>query len=592
MPAPREGGPEDDDEPQEAPAPLRPDLPASDAVTNAPGAGAPGAIDPAPPSGPAAVPTAPARVERTGRAAALVAAGILASRVLGFVRQGIFSKYLGTSPAADAFNAAMRIPNILQNLFGEGVLSASFIPVYAGLLAHEERDVADRVAAGVGALLALLMAALVAIGMLATPVLVATVAAGFEGETRALTVQLVRIVFPGIGLLVMSAWCLGILNSHRRFLLSYLAPVAWNVVLIATLLYFGPRASDGRLATYLAWGAVAGSGAQLLVQLPTVLRVAPGLLRGRSRSHAHGDDAVRSHVRTVMRNFAPVLVGRGVVQLSGYVDNALASLVATGAVTVFTNAQTLYQLPGSLFGMSIAAAELPAMSSLRGADDEVAALLRTRLSSALRRVAFFVVPSAVAFLALGDVLADAAFGYGRFTPADVRWVWGTLAGSAIGLLASTLGRLYSSTFYALKETRVPLRFAVVRVALTLALGYVAAVHVPRLLGVEARWGTAGLTVASGVAGWVEFTLLRRALNARIGRTGMPTAAVARLWGAAALAAAAGWAVKLAGVRGPALLLAALVVGAYGATYLGLTAALGEGESAALVARVRRRVGRR
>jgi putative peptidoglycan lipid II flippase len=549
---------------------------------------APGTIDPAPAPPAAAAPRMP-RIEHTGRAAALISAGILASRVLGFVRQGVFSSSFGTSAAADAFNAAMRIPNILQNLFGEGVLSASFIPVYAGLLARDERETADRVAAAVGGLLALAMAVLVAVGLVATPLLVSAVAVGFTGETRALTVQLVRIVFPGIGLLVMGAWCLGVLNSHRRFLLSYLAPVAMNVVLIATLLYFGRRAADARLATYLAWGAVAGALAQVLVQLPTVLRVAPGLLRRDPRAPR---DAVRGHVRLVARNFAPVLVGRGVVQISGYIDNALASLVAAGAVTVFTNAQTLYQLPGSLFGMSIAAAELPAMSSLAGDDAEVAALLRARLSSALRRVAFFVIPSAAAFLALGDVLAAAAFGYGRFTPADVRWVWGTLAGSAVGLLASTLGRLYASTFYARKETRTPLRFALVRIALTLAAGYVGARYAPRWLGVDAKWGTVGLTAASGLAGWVEFALLRRALNRQIGPTGIPAGAVARLWGAAAAAAAVGWAVKLAVGRGPALATAAVVCAAFGATYLTLTAALGEGESAALVARVRRRLARR
>ena len=591
-----------------------PDRPATDGVAGAPGAGpdAPGVIDPAPAVATpgfgareqvpprahamhraAVTPVGPAP-ERAGRAAALVATGILASRVLGFVRQGIFSRYLGTSAAADAFNAATRIPNILQNLFGEGVLSASFIPVYAGLLARGERDTADRVAASVGALLALAMATLVAVGMLATPLLVSTVAAGFAPATSALTVQLVRIVFPGIALLVMGAWCLGILNSHRRFLLSYLAPVAWNLVLIATLLYYGPRAADAPLAAYLAWGAVAGSAAQFLVQLPTVLRVAPGLLGGAGAA-AGARDAVRGHVRTVVRNFAPVLVGRGVVQISGYVDHALASLVASGAVTVFTNAQTLYQLPGSLFGMSIAAAELPAMSSLGGPADEVAARLRARLSAALRRVAFFVIPSAAAFLALGDVLAAAAFRYGRFTQADVNWVWGTLAGSAVGLLASTLGRLYASTFYALKETRTPLRFALLRVALTLGLGYAGARYGPRLLGVDPKWGTVGLTATAGVAGWVEFALLRQALNARIGPTGIPGRAVARLWGAAGLAAAVGWAVKLgfAATGGvPALAGAAAVCGAFGGTYLALTAALGEGESAALLARARGRLGRR
>lgn len=574
-------------------APVERDRPAEDVATGPAGSAAevPGAIDPAPASGPAAVGGRAGTGERTGGAAALVATGILTSRVLGLVRQSIFSHYFGRSDAADAFNAAMRIPNFLQNLFGEGVLSASFIPVYAGLLGRGERAEADRLAAAVGALLALVTAALVALGMVATPLLVSSIATGFAGEKRELTTRLVRIAFPGIGLLVMSAWCLGILNSHRRFLLSYLAPVASNVVLIATLLWFGGRLGDVRLTVTLAWGAVVGSAAQLLVQVPTVLRVAPGLFQ-RGPAPRVPDGGLRPHVRQVVRNFLPVLVGRGVVQISGYVDNALASLVASGAVTVFTNAQTLYILPGSLFGMSVAAAELPAMARLQGSDDEKAAHLRTRLGVGLRRIAFFIVPSAMAFLALGDVLAGAVFRYGRFSAADVRWVWGTLAGSSVGLLASTLGRLYSSTFYALKETRTPLRFALLRVALTLGLGYVGARYAPAWLGVDPKWGTVGLTATAGVAGWVEFVLLRRALNRRIGVTGIPAAVLARLWGAAAAAATVGWGVKLAAAELPPVAAAGGVVCAFAATYLGLTAALGEGESAAVLARLRRRLGRR
>lgn len=559
----------------------------------------PADVPPEPPTDPtpdAQAASAPPPAERTGRAAALVATGILASRVLGLARSSVFSHFFGAGPAADAFNAALRIPNFLQNLFGEGVLSASFIPVYAGLRARGEREIADRVARRVGALLALVTAALVALGMAATPLLVASVAAGFRGATYDLAVRLVRITFPGVGLLVGSAWCLGILNSHRRFLLSYLAPVAWNVVLIGTLLGFGPSlvrqaGGDARLAVYLAWGAVVGSAAQLLVQVPTVLRVAPGVVRARA---AAGDTArrVRAEVATAVRNFVPTLFGRGVVQISGYVDNSLASLVAPGAVTIFTNAQTLALLPGSLFGMSIAAASLPAMSSLSGPSDEIARRLRAQLATALARVAYFVVPSAVAFLALGDVLAGAIFRYGRFTQGDVLWVWGTLAGSAVGLLASALGRLYASAFYALREARTPVRFAVVRVALTLVLGLAAATYLPRALGLDARWGTAGLTVSSGVAGWLEFVLLRRALGARVGDVRLPAAYLARLWLAAAAAAAVGWGVRRLFAGAHPLPVAGAVCAAYGAAYLGLTVALDVGEARGLLARVRGRVGRR
>ena len=578
--------------PPPGPSPLGADVPDAAAASDGVEVDAPGAIDPAPSPARASALAPGARApERTGRFAALIAIGILSSRILGFVRISVFSRYFGAGPAADAFNAALKIPNYLQNLFGEGVLSASFIPVYARLLSDGDRAEADRVAAAVGALLALTIAVLVALGMLATPLLVSLVATGFEGGTRELAVRLVRITFPGIGLLVMSAWCLGILNSHRRFLLSYLAPVAMNVVLIATLLRWGGRLGDDGLATVLAWGVVVGSAAQFLVQVPTVLRVAPGL-RVRGVESAALRARVRADVRTVVRNFGPVFIGRGVVQLSAFIDSTLASLIAPGAFTVFTNAQALYLLPGSLFGMSISAAELPAMSSLQGGREDVAALLRERLSAGLRRIAFFVVPSAVAFIALGDVLAGAAFHYGRFTHDQVLWVWGTLAGSAVGLLASTLGRLYSSTFYALKETRTPLRFALVRVALTLALGYLAAVPLPRALGISPRWGTAGLTVTAGVAGWVEFYLLRRALNRRIGPTGIPAGAVVRLWAAALAAAAVGIGVKNVAYGAPALVLALVVCGSFGAVYLAATAALGEGESAALLRTLRRRISAR
>src|SRR4051812_31756079 len=168
----------------------------------------------------------------TKRGAVLVAAGILLSRISGLIRLRVFSHYFGiTSDAADAFNAAFRIPNFLQNLFGEGVLSASFIPVYAGLLARKQSEHADRVASAVFSILALVTSLLVLAGVFAAPWLIFAIAPGFEGARRELSIQLVRILFPGAGLLVLSAWCLGILNSHRKFLLSYSAPVLWNAVM-------------------------------------------------------------------------------------------------------------------------------------------------------------------------------------------------------------------------------------------------------------------------------------------------------------------------------------------------------------------------
>jgi putative peptidoglycan lipid II flippase len=486
--------------------------------------------------------------------AVFVAAGILLSRLAGLVRLRVFAHYFGLqSDAADAFNAAFRIPNFLQNLFGEGALSASFIPVYASLLGRGRPAEADHVAGAVGAILALAVAVLVLIGVVATPLLIGALAPGFVGEKRELTVHIVRILFPGAGLLVLSAWCLGVLNSHRRFLLSYAAPIMWNAAMITTLWWYGGRSDLDDLAVLLAWGSVIGSALQCAVQLPVVLRVAPHL---RCRVEAEF-----AHVCEVMRNFVPVLVSRGVVQISAYIDAILASLLPTGAVTGIANAQLLYTLPVSLFGMSVSAAELPEMSG-----EATAEAVRRRLEAGLRQIAFCVIPSTVAFLALGDVIAAALLQTGRFRPADAHYVWGILAGSAVGLLASTLGRLYASSYYALRDTRTPLRYALVRVTLTAALGYVAAMHVPALLALPLRWGAAGLTASAGVAGWVEMVLLRRTMNARIGQTGLPSRYVLQLWSAAGTGAAVAWAVKLALPSMHPIYAALCILGPYGMTF--------------------------
>jgi putative peptidoglycan lipid II flippase len=525
----------------------------------------------------AAAPPPPAR-PAGGRFAALVAAGILFSRIFGLVRQRVLAHYLGLSSSADAFSAGFRIPNLLQNLFGEGVLSASFIPVYSRLLARGERDEARRLAGGVFAFLSLIVAVVVLLGVVATPWLIDLIAPGFEGEKRLLTIRIVRVLFPGMGLLALSAWCLGILNSHRRFFLPYVAPVVWNIAIIVSLFAYAGRVADTELAVVAAWGSVAGSALQLLVQLPVVLRLLGGLRPTLERG---------AHVRTVGRNFAPAFLGRGVVQIGAYVDTLIASLLPTGAVAALMNAQMLYTLPVSLFGMSISAAELPEMASEAARDDAVAERLGARLHGGLRRIAFFVVPSAAAFLALGDVIAAALFETGEFSRGDSIYVWALLAGSAVGLLASTMGRLYSSAFYALHDTRTPLRFAATRVAIGMALGASLALYGPEVLNIAPRWGAAGITVASGIGAWIELMLLRSALRSRLGVTQRLGDLIVKLWVCAAIAALAAWGVKL--LVGPVhpWILAALVLGTFGVVYLATTTAAGIDEARVLLARVTR-----
>ena len=511
-----------------------------------------------------------------GRHAFLVAAGIFLSKIAGLVRERVIAYFLGNQTiAADALRGALRVPNILQNLFGEGVLSASFIPVYARLLAEGEEEESGRVAGAILSFLALIIAVLVLLGVLAAPWVVDVILRGFKGETRELTIQLVRILFPGVGMLVMSAWCLGILNSHRRFFLSYVSSVAWNAAIIGAMLIFH-RSGMAQIAVYAAWGSVAGSALQVGLQLPVVLALAPKLRLTMATAN--------ENVRTVITNFVPVFFSRGVVQVSAFVDQFLASYLPTGAVSGLSVAQALYLLPVSLFGMSISAAELPAMSSALGSEEQVAETLRQRIAASTKRVGFFVVPSAVGFIALGDVITAALYQTGKWTHADSIHVWAILAGSGVGLVASTVGRLYSSAYYALRDTRTPLRFAVVRVILTTVLGYFCSRQLPQLLGIDPIWGVAGLTASAGFAGWVEFLLLRGGMNRKIGRGEFPLSYFARLWLAAVIAAAVGWGIKLTLHPQRPWVAAALILVPYGAVYLGSTALFGVEQAGALVKR--------
>ncbi len=517
----------------------------------------------------------------SGRSSALIAAGIFLSRLLGLLRQGLIAKFLGASWVSDAFNGAFKITNFLQNLFGEGALSASFIPVYANALERGDEEEADRIAGAVASLLGMIIATIVLLGIVFTPLVVKAVVGGFTGETLTLTIRLTRILFPGAGIFVMSAWCLGILNSHRRFFLSYVAPVFWNLAMIGALLGFGPRVSDVELGVLLAWASVAGAALQMGVQLPSVFK----LLRHPRFFPDYGFPPVRE----VLHNFLPAFVSRGVVQISGFIDTYMASFLGVdGVVTLLQNAQTIYLLPISLFGMSISAAELPEMSRDTGTGAAAFERLRVRLNAAMPRVAFFVVPSAIGFFVLGEAIAGVLLQHGKFSHTDSVRTWAILAGSAFGLVASALGRLYSSAFYALRDTRTPLRFAIARVILTGVLGYLFAFPLPRMLNLPAWTGAVGLTASAGMAGWLEFLLLRRAISRRIGPTGIPRIALARLWIAGLAAGAAGWGVMLVldprhqMIRGITALVTFAIV--YGA----ITVALGVPEARALMGRVTRR----
>ena len=474
-----------------------------------------------------------------GRSASvLVAAGILASRVAGLVRASVFNAFLGVGASADALGFATRVPNVLQNLLGEGSLSASFIPVYAAELERDEEE-AGRIAGAVAALLALTAALIVVVSWVFAPQIAALLmifTGGSEDPRFPLTVTLLRIIFPSTGLLVLSAWCLGILNSHRQFFLSYVAPVLWNIAQIvavaAAVAFFsvGDVAGQpesvldsaagniellGEVAEVAAWGFLIGSALQFLVQVPSVLKLVQGL---RVRL-----DTSRQGVREVLRRFVGAVSGRGVVQISAFADTILAGALTAGAVAALVNAQILYILPISLFALSVAAAELPELSRLKDPSQ-----IRERSDRGFGQIAFFVGFTAIAYVILGDKIVATLFERGEFDNDDTLLVWFVLGTYALGLIPSALSRLTQNTIWSRGDTNGPARIAGVRVAVAIGLSVVAMPFFDRIgiadvrdafptldtvdpngIDDQLRFGAMGITLASSIAAWVEAGLLQR-----------------------------------------------------------------------------------
>lgn len=491
-----------------------------------------------------------------------MAAGIFVTRVLGYVRERVTAYYLGNGAIADAFRIALRIPNAIRNLLGEGTLSASFIPAYASLNEREDKSAARALAGAIAGLLLLAAGLLAVVGVVFAPQLTRILAPGLAPETRGVAVTLMRLLFPMSGLMVCSAWCLGILNTHRRFFLPYAAPAMWNIagivalVVAATWLVSPALPLEQqlyRLALALAWGTVAGSVLQIAVQIPACWHLVGGIaLRVSARPEGVGQ---------VLVAWAPLVLGAGVAQLSSLVDTFLGSLAGPGGVSSLAYAQLIQVLPVSLFGTSVAAVSLPDLSR-----DAVATTpneqLRGRIATGFRRITFFVLPSAVAFVALGPVLVGALFQSGRFNQADTVQVGGVLAAYGVGLLGQATVKLFASGFYALRDTRTPVIIASFSLVVSGVLAYL----------FMRSYGAAGIAFGSSLGATLNVVLHLRDLDRRIGRilgrldwrAFMVSAFAALVAGSAGMTV-----VLLGGALGP-IPVALGALGIFGVTYAALT----------------------
>ena len=516
-------------------------------------------------TGNAPVPECTDEPTKSGRGAIAVGSGIFISKLFGFIRERVFAHYFGSSGFADAWWAALRMPNVVRNLLGEGTLSASLIPVYTSFLQEgRDRDAAKFAGASLG-ILTVLASAISLVGIVIAPVLVSAFFPLWDSETQELTVLLVRILFPMTGLFVISAWALAILNSHRRFFISFVAPVFWNLAMIVSMvagsIYWN---LEGRsLVVALAWGALIGGAITLAVQIPFLLRHVTGMSASLGRGVAG--------IREAVRSFIPVVSARGIVNVSSWIDMILAGRLLPGALAVMGYAQTLSNLPVSLFGTGVAAAELPELSRMRPQDRTA---LAARVSESLHRALFFLVPSAIGYLAMGDLIVGALYQTGAFGEAQTLVTWSVLSMYALGIPASASSRVLSSAFYALRDTRTPAKMAYLRVFISVGVGILAMFPADQLGFSTLRLGAAGLAFGSSSGAWVEYVMLRRSLTRSIGQHGVARGLVLRLLLAAAVAAMAGVVVQLLLPAWHPALTACVALLPFGLTYVVLTLSLG------------------
>lgn len=524
-------------------------------------------------------------------AAGVVAAGIFLSKIVGLLRERAVAFYFGVSAHADVWQVAFRAPNLLQNLLGEGTISAAFIPIYSRFLNEERPQAAARFAGAIFGLLCVVVALVVLVGIgLAEPI-VALLAPGYVGDAERvaagtlsinrfeLATEAVRIIFPMAGVLVLSAWALGILNSHRQFFVPYVAPVLWNVAIIGSLvggayaLSGTPGAPDvltndalSRLLLIACFGALGGGLLQFGIQLPFVWK---------HLDHVRLAVSTRVEgVREAISAFGPVVAGRGVAQISGYIDLFLASLLAVGAQSAVRYAQIFYLLPVSLFGISVAASELPELSRLTA--DRVQSFSQ-RMQRSVHQIAFLTIPTIVGYLCFGFLIVGLLLRTGQFDAQSNWLVYMVLGGYTVGILATTVSRLLQNAFYALGDAKTPARLAVVRVTISTILAIplmfeLDTTAVPDVVPVTTEsplfLGALGLSVGASVGAWAEFFLLRRALQKALPELTLlrlrPVLLIAALAIGAALPALGLW-YLLAGtsvwVSGP------LVGGTYATVYL-------------------------
>ncbi|MDX1433221.1 MAG: murein biosynthesis integral membrane protein MurJ [Gammaproteobacteria bacterium] len=496
------------------------------------------------------------------RSTATVGVNTVISRILGFVRDMVIARVFGASLNTDAFFVAFRLPNFLRRLFAEGAFSQAFVPVLSEYRSQQGeaavRSLAAHVSGALGAALLLVTAA----GVLAAPVLVAIFAPGFLADESkySLTVQMVRITFPYLLFISLTAFAAGILNTYGRFGVPAFTPVMLNLALIGAALWLAPRMAEP--VTALAWGVLVAGIAQLAFQLPFLKRL--GLLVWPRLARGH------EGVTRIARLMLPAAFGASVAQVNLLVDTLIASFLITGSVSWLYYSDRMVEFPLGVFAIALATVILPNLSRYHA--DGAREVFSATLDWALRWALLVATPSAVGLVVLAAPILTTLFQYGEFSARDVALSSLSLMAYGSGLIGFVVIKVLAPGYFARQDTRTPVRVGIIAMVVNVFLNLALVVPLKHV----------GLALATSLAAYVNAGLLLRGLRREgvlQGHRGWPAllvkVTVANVVMAAALVLARGapeiWLTADALAR--ALRLAALVAGG-GVVYLLCLLAMG------------------
>ena len=424
---------------------------------------------------------------RTVGRAGLVGAATLGSRVLGLLREHVFAKIFGAELYADAFMIAFRIPNLLRDLFAEGVLSSALVPTLVDQKARGGSEEAFRVGQAVLSAILVIVGGLTVLGVLFAPFLV-DVISQYEGEKRELTIVLTRWLMPFLLIVASAAVCRGVLNSHERFTAPALAPVLFNVVAVAVgyaLWFLGHSAQTAIFGWSM--GIVGGAVMTVLVQLPSLRRI--GFRFRPSFDWRHPG------FRRVVRQMAPAILGLAAGQLNIIINSSLASSVE-GNVSYLTYSFRLLYLPVGVIGVAVATVATVNLAAAVAGENR-GMNLREQLAEALRWVFFFGLPATAGLIVLAEPIVRLIFEYGKFDSADTVSTARALRWYAVGLLFLCGVKVVAPAFYALDRMRVAVVASVSSVV----------VNITWALSTYGHWGYPTLAAGMSIAGIVNFSIL-------------------------------------------------------------------------------------